>query len=47
VQLGRRIDELGLAGTFVGLAHEAPVGAPGVEQRAPRLGLAVFGHGLR
>ena len=34
-------------GPFARLAHEPPVGAPGVEQRAPRLGLAVFGHGLR
>ena len=32
---------------FVGLAHEPSVGQTGVQQCAPRLSLAVFGHGLR
>ena len=38
--------ELGSAGSLVGFAYESSVLAPGVQQRAPRLGFAVEGQGL-
>ncbi len=46
VQLGRHVDQARLAGSFACLAHESAIGAPGVQQRAPRLGCAVDGQGL-
>jgi hypothetical protein len=47
MQLGGGLDESRPAGTFASAAGEPAVGVTGVEQRAPRLDLTVFGHGLR
>jgi glucosyl-3-phosphoglycerate synthase len=46
MQLRGSVDEPCATGSFVGLAHESPILAPRVKQRAPRLGSAVEGQGL-
>jgi len=47
MELAWRLDQPRPAGTFARLAHEPAIVTRRVQQRAPRLGMAIFGHGLR